>query len=82
MRSKAESNKVMTVIDSDMRILLQVSFVTSVCLKRGGFVSLLPLPQNFSVNSFYINWLHMGQDWSQLMAFMVEQLEIKLADTG
>jgi len=28
----------------------------------GGFASLLPLPQNFSVNYFYINWLHMGQD--------------------
>src|SRR5437588_11968347 len=52
------------MIGSGMRILLiDLILLTSVCLTWGGFASLLPLPQNFSVNSFYINWLHMGQDW-------------------
>jgi hypothetical protein len=39
-----------------------IILLTSVCLTWGGFVSLLPLPQTFSVNSFYIKRLHMGQD--------------------
>src|SRR5437763_5099412 len=64
------------MIGSGMRILLiDLILLTSVCLTWGGFASLLPLPQNFSVNSFYINWLHMGQDCVQMQSLSTKEVD-------